>query len=100
MGKCAGANDGPIVLENQHQPRRMTKRLCWPVVCRFLDTFDKDPRSVSALQHSAWVDQAQICATSAASYDERTFAPGTRRRRLVILDTAVTLARFCGALQA
>jgi hypothetical protein len=41
VGKCAGADDGPITPE----------QLCGLFVGRLPDAFDKDPRGVSALQH-------------------------------------------------
>ncbi len=35
------------------QPLRITKRLCWWIVGRLPDAFDKDVSGVPALQHSA-----------------------------------------------
>jgi lipid-binding SYLF domain-containing protein len=49
VGKCAGANDGPITPGNQRQSLGANKAT---VVGRLLDTFDKDASGVSALQHS------------------------------------------------
>ena len=43
----------PIAPENQRQPLGVTKRPCWSVVGRLLDTFDKDASGVAAPQHSA-----------------------------------------------
>jgi hypothetical protein len=42
VGKCAGANDGLIAPENQHQPLGVTKRPCWSVVGRLFDLLDKE----------------------------------------------------------
>jgi len=50
VGKCAGAN-ARLIARRISISDLVKKRPCRPLVCRLLDTFDKDLRDVSTLQH-------------------------------------------------
>ncbi len=58
----------PIAPENQRQPLGVTKRPCWSVVGRLLDTFDKDASVVSALQHSRNMSDPPLLVRSASRH--------------------------------